>query len=65
MLNPGSNTKIYLCTGCTDMRKGINGLSLLAQDILSNQFASGAMFVLSGPNLLNMLVELIVFLGVI
>lgn len=45
MLNPGSNTKIYLCTGFTDMRKGINGLSLLAQDILSNQFSSGAMFV--------------------
>ena len=37
MLNPGSNTKIYLCTGLTDMRKGVNGLSLLVQDILSNQ----------------------------
>ena len=50
MLVPGSNTKIYLCTGFTDMRKGINGLSLLAQDILSNQFSSGAMFVFRGKS---------------
>lgn len=50
MLNISSNTKIYLCTGHTDMRKGINGLSLLAQDILSHQFSSGAMFVFRGKN---------------
>ena len=45
MLNPGSDTKIYLCIGHTDMRKGANGLSLLAESILANQFCSGAMFV--------------------
>lgn len=50
MLVPWSNTKIYLCTGLTDMRKGVNGLSLLAQDILSNQFSSGAMFVFRGKS---------------
>jgi transposase len=32
------------------MRKGINGLSLLAQSVLSNQFASGAMFVFRGKS---------------
>jgi transposase len=50
MLSPGSDTKIYLYTGHTDMRKGINGLSLLAQSVLSNQFASGAMFVFRGKS---------------
>ena len=33
MLVLSSNSKIYLCTGHTDLRKGINGLSLLAQEI--------------------------------
>ena len=50
MLAPGANTKIYLCTGYTDMRKGINGLSLLAQGLLANQFASGTMFVFRGKS---------------
>ena len=48
MLNLDSNIKIYLCTGQTDMRKGINGLSILAQKLLSQQFANGAMFVFRG-----------------
>lgn len=43
-----TNTKIYLCTGRTDMRKGVNGLSLLAQSILSDKFCSGALFVFRG-----------------
>ena len=30
------------------MRKGINGLSILAESLLSEQFASGAMFVFRG-----------------
>jgi len=33
MLNVESGSRIYLCTGHTDMRKGINGLSLLAQSV--------------------------------
>lgn len=48
MLNIGYETKIYLCTSCADMRKGINGLSILAESLLSEQFASGAMFVFRG-----------------
>ena len=48
MLTPGSDIKIYICTGHTDMRKGINGLSILAESIFSNQFSSGAMFIFRG-----------------
>lgn len=48
MLNIVSDIKIYLCTGCTDMRKGINGLSILAQSLLSESFSAGAMFVFRG-----------------
>lgn len=48
MITPGSNTKIYLCTGHTDMRKGVNGLSIIAASILSESFSSGAMFVFRG-----------------
>ncbi|MBM3466586.1 MAG: IS66 family insertion sequence element accessory protein TnpB [Alphaproteobacteria bacterium] len=48
MLNTPRDIKIYLCTGCTDMRKGINGLSVLAQRLLSEAFASGGMFIFHG-----------------
>jgi transposase len=50
MLNLEANTKIYLCTGYTDMRKGVNGLSSLAESILSTKFCSGAMFVFRGKS---------------
>lgn len=50
MLNPGSDTKIYLALGHTDMRKGANGLSLLAESIISKGFCSGAMFVFRGKS---------------
>lgn len=50
MLNPEAHTKIYLCTGYTDMRKGVNGLSSLAESILSTKFCSGAMFVFRGKS---------------
>lgn len=48
MLEIGTEIKIYLCTGHTDMRKGINGLSILAQSILKDQFNKGAAFVFRG-----------------
>ena len=48
MLSLGSGVKIYLCIGSTDMRKGINGLSLLAESKLSKAACSGAMFVFKG-----------------
>lgn len=50
MLAHSSHSKIYLCTGHTDLRKGINGLSLLAQEIASEQFSSGAIFVFRGKS---------------
>jgi len=54
MLNLGSDTKIYLSSGITDMRKGINGLSILASDAISGnnnhktKIVTGAMFVFRG-----------------
>jgi len=35
MLNLGSDVKIYLSCGLTDMRKGINGLSIMASHLIS------------------------------
>lgn len=49
MLNLGSDIKIYLSCGITDMRKGINGLSILANEVVSNnKIAVGSMFVFRG-----------------
>ena len=52
MLNPDSNIKIYLCCPITDMRKGINGLSILASQTISQNkntaISTGAMFVFKG-----------------
>ena len=42
MLNVESGSRIYLCTGHTDMRKGINGLSLLAQSVISDKLNTRA-----------------------
>jgi transposase len=33
MLTPNANMKIFLCTGYTDMRKGVNSLSILASGL--------------------------------
>lgn len=48
MLTLDSNIKIYLSSGITDMRKGINGLSILASEIISTKLSTGAMFVFRG-----------------
>ena len=53
MLNPNSDTKIYLSCAVTDMRKGINGLSILASQTISQNnnntaISTGAMFVFKG-----------------
>jgi transposase len=50
MLSPGSDTKIYLFCGYTDMRKGINGLSLLAESIVASGISSGSIFVFRGKS---------------
>ena len=48
MLQLGSNIKIYLRLGYTDMRKGINGLSELAKLINKEVYQSGGLFVFRG-----------------
>ena len=48
MFNLEPNLRIYLATGHTDMRKGINGLSILANKIISDQLIEGALFVFRG-----------------
>ena len=49
--------KIYLACGATDMRKGIDGLSVLVQEQLARDPHSGAVFVFRGKSdhLLNVL----------
>ena len=42
------NSKIYLYCGYTDMRKGIAGLSLLANEVLPSKLSAGALFVFRG-----------------
>jgi transposase len=48
MLDLNPNTRIYLSCQLTDMRKGINGLSMIASDIISSDISTGAMFVFRG-----------------
>lgn len=43
----GSNIRVYLASGSTDMRKSINGLSVLVQGSLELDPFSGYMFVFS------------------
>jgi transposase len=50
MLMPDATTKIYLCTGHTDMRKSINGLSALAGSLVVGAAASGALFLFRGKS---------------
>jgi len=48
MIAPGTGVRVYLACGVTDMRKGINGLSALAQDTLRQKPTSGAVFAFRG-----------------
>ena len=43
-----ANTKVHLAFGFTDMRKGIDGLSMLVQDVLRQDPFSGHLFVFRG-----------------
>jgi transposase len=43
-----AHTKIWLAAGVTDMRKGFNGLSALADKVLSEDLFSGHLFVFRG-----------------
>ena len=44
MIGPGTGIRVYLACGHTDMRKGIAGLSAIAQDVLRQRPSSGAVF---------------------
>src|SRR6056297_76668 len=48
MIGPGTGVRVYLACGTTDMRKGIAGLSAIAQDVLRQKPASGAVFAFRG-----------------
>ena len=48
MIGPGNGVRVYLACGVTDMRKGIAGLAALAQDVLRQKPASGAVFAFRG-----------------
>lgn len=45
MISFAPNTKVYLATGATDMRKAVNGLSILVQDVLEADPFSSHLFV--------------------
>ena len=48
MIGPGVGVRVYLACGHTDMRKGIAGLSAIAQDVLRQRPTSGAVFAFRG-----------------
>ena len=48
MIGPGTGVRVYLACGPTDMRKGVEGLAALAQDVLRQKAASGAVFAFRG-----------------
>lgn len=45
LLMPGSDIKVFLAPGVTDMRKSINGLSLIVQEAFGLNPLSGHLFV--------------------
>jgi transposase len=48
MIGPGTGVKVFVACGVTDMRKGIGGLSSVAQTILRQDPCSGAVFAFRG-----------------
>lgn len=48
MITVPAGVKIYLACGVTDMRKGFDGLSVMAQDVLKQDPFSGAIFCFRG-----------------
>jgi len=48
MIPVPTNTKVWLAAGVTDMRKGFNGLSILAEKVLEEDPYSGHIFVYRG-----------------
>jgi transposase len=48
MIAPGPNVRVWLACGTTDMRKGMDGLAMLAQQVLEEDPFSGALFAFRG-----------------
>lgn len=48
MIPPSPSMRIYLACGATDMRKGFNGLAVMAQEVLRKNPHSGALFAFRG-----------------
>lgn len=48
MIGPGKQVRVYLACGVTDMRRGIDGLSTLAEAVAKQDLSSGAVFVFRG-----------------
>lgn len=48
MIGPGTGVRVYLACGVTDMRKGIGGLAVKAQEVLRQDPCSGAVFAFRG-----------------
>jgi transposase len=58
MIAPPTGVRVYLACGYTDMRKGMNGLSMLVQQVLEkNPFDEGTVFAFRGrrSNLLKLI----------
>ncbi|MGO4138888.1 IS66 family insertion sequence element accessory protein TnpB [Rhizobium leguminosarum] len=50
MIGPGTGVRVYLACGITDMRKGVEGLAALAQDVLRQKPIGGAVFAFLGKS---------------
>src|SRR3974377_244936 len=48
MITIPAGVRIYLACGVTDMRRGFDGLSIMAQDVLKQDPFSGAIFCFRG-----------------
>ena len=48
MIGPGTGVRVSLARGTADMRKGIAGLSMPAQDVPRQDPTGGAVFALRG-----------------
>ena len=48
MIPVPANTQVWLSAGKTDMRKGFDGLAMLAQSVLEQDPFSGHLFVFRG-----------------
>ena len=48
MITPPAGARVWLACGRTDMRKGMDGLAMLAQQVLEENPFEGALFVFRG-----------------